>query len=126
LAATNWKAGPLPPAANRRASANAAAAASARFMPGPASATSIMCSRGLRMLAATTGTGLAQPNTGAPLIASTSGNATVPMGSTWRIGLGLSRPSSLAVGSPNALATQPCEISWSTIAKISGISQVAI
>ena len=51
-------------------------------MPGPASATSIMCKRGLRIRCATTGTGLAQPNTGAPLTASTSGKAIVPIGST--------------------------------------------
>ena len=53
-----------------------------------------------------------------------SGNATVPMGSTCRTGLRLSRPFLRAVGSPNAFATQPCEISWSTMAMISGTSQV--
>ena len=83
-----------------------------------------MCTRGLRSRRAITGTGLAQPKTGAPLTARISGSAIVPTGSTCRTGLRLSRPFLRAVGSPNAFATQPCEISWSTIATMSGTSQV--
>src|SRR4051812_31041907 len=126
LSATNSEPSPGGGAAAiRRARATAPATASSRFMPGPASATRIMWTRGLRIRRATTGTGFAQPNTGAPLTARNSGRTTVPIGSTWRIGLRLSRPRRRAVGSPKALATQPCATSWKTMATTSGINQVA-
>ena len=50
-----------------------------------------------------TGTGFAQPISGAPLIIAISGNRTVPMGSACTIGFSDTRPSSRAVGSPSAI-----------------------
>ena len=80
-------------------------------MPGPASATATMPQRGLRRRCATTGTGFAHPNTGAPAMARPSGRISVPSGSTWRSGLKLSRFRSAAVGSPSHFAIQPCATS---------------
>jgi hypothetical protein len=61
----------------------------------------------LRRRSNTTGTGLAKPNTNCPAVRkySSSGTATVPIGSIWRIGFRLTRPSSQAVLSPKYLAT---------------------
>ncbi|MEN2793104.1 hypothetical protein ABC974_25995 [Sphingomonas oligophenolica] len=84
-----------------------------------------MSRRGLRNWVESTGTGLAQPNTGRCAIARPSGTRSVPTGSIWVIGLTESRPSLFAVGSPSALATQPCDISCSTMAMTSGMIQIA-
>src|SRR6187402_2996620 len=90
--------------------------ASTRLVPGPAAATAIIPKRGLLRRCLVTGTGLAQPNAGRPLRMSRPGRISVPNGSTWRIGLRLSRLRSLAVGSPSMSAVQPCATSWNTIA----------
>ena len=81
---------------------------------------------GKRIYFLSTGTGFAQPNTGAPVSLSRPGRMIVPNGSTWRSGLRLSRLALAAVGSPNARAIQPCATSWKTIARIIGIATVAM
>ena len=63
-----------------------------------------------------TGTGLAQPKTGAPVSASTTGTTTEPNGSMCLIGLRVSRPARLAVSSPHQRATTPWLTSWSITA----------
>ena len=77
---------------------------------------SIMSRRGLFSRRPFTGTGLAQPKIGPLTSARKPGTSSVPTGSTWRMGLRLSRPCSSAVGSPNARAARPCATSWKTIA----------
>ena len=81
----------------------------ARLAPGPAAATHSMWRLGLRRLAKFTGTGLAQPKMKPPptsleSASSTSGTATVPIGSIWRIGFRLTRPCEYAVRSPKYFA----------------------
>src|SRR5712692_1498633 len=58
-----------------------------------------------------TGTGLAQPISGAPLTIAMSGNRIVPIGSACTSGLSDTRPSSRAVGSPRRSAVHACAIS---------------
>ncbi len=91
---------------------NAQIVAMTRLDSGPAAVTRIMLPRGLRMLRASTGTGLAHPNM-KPLPDSSRipGTRIVPIGSTCRTGLSVSRPSISAVLSPNCFATQPCATS---------------
>jgi hypothetical protein len=103
-------AGSVAPRATRP-SATAPIAARTKLVPGPAAATAIIPSRGLSSRCFFTGTGLAQPNTGAPASASRPGRITVPNGSTWRMGLSERRRCSFAVGSPSASAAQPCATS---------------
>ena len=81
-------------------------------MNGPASETSTPWLRGLRRRPTVTGTGFAQPKKPQPDRTMIAGTSSVPIGSTWRTGFRLSRPARFAVSSPNADATQPCEISW--------------
>ena len=50
-----------------------------------------------------TGTGFAQPKSGAPLSSAISGNRIVPIGSAWTSGFSETRPSNRAVGSPHAV-----------------------
>ena len=59
-----------------------------------------------------TGTGLPHPMTGAPVRIPKIGKKTVPIISMWGMGERLTLPKSLAVGSPNLSATQPCAASW--------------
>ena len=76
--------------------------ASARFMAGPAAATSAMSRRGWCMRRGSIGTGLAQPRKNPPGISrQSSGRMTVPNGSMCASGFMVSRPWSLAVGSPH-------------------------
>ena len=62
-------------------------------------------------------TGLAQPNTGAPMTASRMGKMMVPKISIWAMGLSETRPCSLAVGSPHLSALQAWADSWTDMAK---------
>ena len=81
-----------------------------KLLIGPASAVCIPYSLGLSKLRSSTGTGLPQPNTGKfkPNILSTNRptNKVVPTGSQCLSGFNDIRPSILAVGSPNKLATK--------------------
>ena len=61
--------------------------------------------------ARSTGTGFAQPISGAPVTIAISGNRIVPIGSACTIGLSEMRPSSRAVGSPSRSAVHACAIS---------------
>ncbi len=101
--------------------------ASATLMPGPAAATQTISRLGLRNRKKFTGTGLAQPNrNGARISSSSPGSSRVPNGSTWRIGLKVTRPARSAVSSPSLEATKPCAASWNVMAMIPGISQIEI
>ena len=97
-----------------------------RFAAGPARATSIIARRGLRSTLVATGTGFAHPNKGPPTASSKPGTSTVPMGSMWRSGFKLKRPSISAVRSPKYLAIQPCATSCRVMAKSTGIAQMEI
>ena len=86
-------------------------AASTALVAGPARETSTPWLRGLCKRLVLTGTGLAQPKTPAPANDSSAGTISVPTGSTCAMGFRVRRPARLAVSSPNALATQPCDTS---------------
>ncbi len=95
------------------------------LIPGPASATQTMSSFGLRRRWNATGTGLAQPNTkGEPNSSRMPGRTSVPNGSTWRMGLKLTRPSRRAVSSPSRSAIQACAASCRVIAVMTGNAQI--
>ena len=85
-------------------------------MAGPAKDTSTDWFRGWRRRLMATGTGLAQPKTGAPVSARTTGTTIDPKGSMCLIGLRVSRPARLAVSSPHQRATTPWLTSWSITA----------
>ena len=77
----------------------------ARFVIGPAAATSTMSRLGLRRRAKFTGTGFAQPKRNPELlISSSSGRITLPSGSMCGNGFSVNRPARFAVSSPSALA----------------------
>src|SRR5258708_23222051 len=78
-----------------------------RFAAGPASATTTIARRGLRSALVATGTGFAHPNSSPPTASRRPGTSTVPMGSMWRSGFKLRRPSISAVRSTKYLAIQP-------------------
>ena len=82
-------------------STNAPPSAINRLLAGPAAATSAKSRRGERRLRKSTGTGLAHPISGSPVIAASSGNSKVPIGSMCATGLRVRRPRSRAVGSPS-------------------------
>ena len=67
---------------------------------------------GSRRFRMSTGTGFAQPISGAPVTIAIKGKRTVPMGSMCTAGLSDSRPSNRAVGSPSRFAVQACAASW--------------
>src|SRR5687767_627264 len=67
---------------------------------------------GSRRFRMSTGTGFAQPISGAPVTMAINGKRRVPMGSTCTAGLSDSRPSNRAVGSPSQFAVHACAASW--------------
>ena len=71
------------------------------LLTGPAAATTAKSRRGDFRLRKSTGTGLAQPISGKPVVMASSGNSSVPMGSMCATGFKVSRPSMRAVGSPS-------------------------
>src|ERR1700722_18657708 len=91
---------------------------------GPASATHIIARRGWRSTLVAVGTGFAHPNTGPPTASIRPGTRTVPMGSMWRRGFKLKRPSNSAVRSPKYLAIHPCATSCRVMAISTGITQI--
>lgn len=81
------------------------------FVNGPARATRARSFLPSRKLNGSTGTGFAAPKTiGEPEKIRSSGRRTLINGSIWLLGLRVSLPESLAVGSPNLSATNP----WAT------------
>jgi hypothetical protein len=92
------------------------------FAAGPASATRIIARRGLRSTLVSTGTGFAQPNNGNPSASNDPGIRTVPIGSIWRSGFKLKRPSNSAVRSPKYRAVQPCATSCRVMANRTGMA----
>lgn len=90
----------------------AATQARAKFVSGPASATSAISFLPSRSMRGLTGTGFAAPNTrGEPDNIRSNGTTILIIGSMWGIGLRVSLPAMRAVGSPNFSATKPCAIS---------------
>ena len=81
------------------------------FTAGPTSDTTTLVLRELRSRDTFTGTGLAYPKTPSPLSTSMAGRMMVPKGSMCLTGLSVSRPARLAVSSPKARATAPCDTS---------------
>lgn len=88
--------------------ANATIKAIRKFVKGPASETKAISFLGSLKLKGSTGTGFAAPKTtGDPLNKRIRGKRILIIGSMWGIGLSVSLPRSLAVGSPSLFATQP-------------------
>src|SRR5205807_87119 len=92
------------------------------FTAGPTRLTIRPWLRGSRSRRTLTGTGLAQPNGGAPVSRRMAGRITVPKGSTWGMGLRVRRPARLAVSSPKSRARAPWETSWRMIEGMSTAS----
>src|SRR5688572_26052561 len=108
------KAGPSAAMSDGNATRTTAAArhACSRLLIGPAAAMTMKSRRGSRRLFMLTGTGLAQPISGSPLMAEITGSSTVPIQSMWTSGFSETRPSIRAVGSPSLSAVQACAASW--------------
>ncbi len=82
------------------------------FVRGPESATRATSFLPSLRLNGSMGTGLAAPNiTGEPDIKRRRGRRMLIKRSIWFLGLSVSLPASLAVGSPSLSATNPCAIS---------------
>ena len=76
--------------------------ASTRLLTGPAARDDgEIAARVIAGCRKSTGTGLAQPISGTPVVIASSGNSSVPMGSMCTTGFRDSRPSMRAVGSPS-------------------------
>jgi hypothetical protein len=91
--------------------------ARAKFVRGPAAETHIISLLGFLRLKKLTGTGFAYPNImGELLKMRRSGKMIVPNISIWTNGFRDNLPICLAVGSPNLLATNPCDTSCRMIA----------
>jgi len=91
---------------------NAAINTRAIFVRGPASPVMAMSFFGSLKCIGFIGTGFAAPKiTGEPEMSKSTGSAMLIIGSRWGMGLRVSRPITLAVGSPSLSATTPCIIS---------------
>ena len=86
--------------------------ATEKLLAGPDKAINPPSFLGFFKLFGLNGTGLAHPkSTGLPMAYKSNGNSTDPNGSMCLIGFKVNLPASLAVESPNLLATNPCETS---------------
>jgi len=81
--------------------ASKAIKAAKKLDAGPAADMSMLSRLGFLKLAGLTGTGLAQPKGGAPMMMRMAGIRTVPMGSICGAGFKVILPMIWAVGSPN-------------------------
>ncbi len=84
--------GPGSPMPRKGATHAAATSARSRLLNGPAIATIAKSRRGDRNAAIRTGTGLAHPNSGAPVVMASTGNRTVPIQSMCASGFSVRRP----------------------------------
>jgi hypothetical protein len=95
------------------------------FVIGPAAAEIAMPLLGSLKFIGLIGTGFAYPKTGCPKRSNNAGIIIVPSRSICAIGLRVSLPINLAVGSPSLFATKPCETSWNVIAMSIGSADIA-
>ncbi len=97
------------------------------FVIGPAAAEIAISLLGSLKFIGLIGTGFAYPKTNCPPVKTNNikGIIIVPIRSICAIGLSVSLPINLAVGSPSLFATKPCETSWNVIAISIGSADIA-